>query len=701
MATLQNIRNRGTLLLIVVGLALLAFILGDFVNSSSSYFSNANEDVVNVDGEGMKINEYQAEINQMEEVYKIEKNAQSLDENTTSQIRKSVYTEYVNNALLAEDAENIGLTITADELYNLLVGDNISPIISGRQMFVNPQTKQFDPAIVANFIQMIEQGNENIPADQLMKYRNYWQYFERFVKMNRLREKYNVGLTKGIVVNKLEAEDAFNSNNYKATAVFATKNYFAIPDSLVSQPTSSEIHALYNKKKAMFKQEANCDIKYVAFDIKPSNEDFAKADKWINELKSEFTTTSDIADLVNSNSDVTYTGTYFTNEEVDKDFTDFAKNENIGAIAGPIFVNNNTYKMARIVNKQMRPDSVKLRNIYVMAEDMQKTQALADSLETEIKKGASFAELAKQFSKAQNAENGGEIGMLSENGLDLDIATPAFTTPAGKCFQMKSSNGINLIQVEKVGKSIEKVQLAIMAREVTASSRTQAQLYNDAKRFASSNTTEMGLDTAATKLGLRLTPATNININAERVNNLSQARQIVKWAFENDPGTVSDVFECDNQLVVAIVSAIHNEEYKTIDEVEAMLKAEILNTKKADYIIKEMQGKSIEDLKAENFVVDTLKDMNFASRYAGGLGNEPKFMGLISNSKIGETSNLVQGNTSVFAIKVIDRVNENKTYNAKQEMVMLETQNSRMIPYMSIMILNDNAEITDNRHLFY
>lgn len=703
MATLQKIRNRGTVLLIVVGVALLAFILGDFLNSSVSYFSPVNKDVLNVDGNGIKSAAYNVKIQNMEEVYKMETGNSSLDTKTSNNLRTSVYNDFVNNTLLEEECKKIGFSVPVSELNNLLIGNNISPIITSRKIFTNPETEKFDPTYVARMITIVENGDKNMSQQDIVKFRAYWNYFENLVKVQALTGKYNKALTQGIVANKLETEDAFNGGNYTATLLAPVKSYAAVADSLVAQPTHSEIQALYNKNKEQYKQQPNADIKYVSFPVKPSKEDYSSVEKDLNEAKAEFTRTTDIGSFVNANSDRKYSGLAVDEKNVDPDFKTFAFSGVAGDVVGPILVKD-TYKMARIVETGIQQaDSVKLRNIFVMADDGTEasTQQLADSLLAVLKAGGDFATLAQTYSKAGNAKQGGEVGWTTGVGFDEEYITPAFGGQIGDYFTVSAAQGINIMQIEDMTSEVNKVKLAVITREVSASSRTQGQLYNKAKRFASNHKSAASMDTAATNLGLRLTPANHVDINATALGQIANARQVIRWAFEADENEVSDVFEVDNQLIVAILINKTDEAYRSLDDVKALLTTELLKEKKAAYIMNEMKGKSIAELKALQFNVDTLKDMNFASRYAGALGLEPKCMGAIASAKQGELTAPIQGLNGVFALQLLNKSASDKTYDEATEANLINTTTSQMVSYMMPEVLKDHATIEDNRHIFF
>ena len=700
MATLEKIRSKGLLLLIVVGLALVVFIVGDLVNSGSTYFQENSANVAVINGDKVKIRDYAEKMEQFNDVVKLQY-GNNINDEMMEQIRQMVWESTVTEKVIGDDCAEIGMMVTKNELADMLVGNNISPMMMNNQMFFN-ENGQFDVNIVKQFISMLdsEDASQNIPYEQLRLYRNYWRYWEHAIKTNRLQEKYTNLLSAALVVNSLEAKYAYDNAKVSADAVYAMKNYFAIADSTINV-TDAEIKARYNEKKEQFKQKQSADVKYIVVDIKPSAEDFAEVEKWINDLKEEFTTTEEVADVVNSNSDVQYRGENLVKEQIDADFQEFAFAGKAGEVMGPIFVDN-TYKMARIIENGINSiDSVNLSNMYLRRETAEATQALADSIMDAVKKGADFAELAKTHSLLQNAANGGEIGWVSEMGLEKKIATPAFSTPVKGMFQVKEGNDIILFRVNQLGQKVVKAKVAVLARSVDATSRTQATLYNNLKQFIVDNNTIEKLEAEAANNGYVVMSAKNLDINATTINNVKKAREAVRWAFENKEGAISDIFEVENQIIAVAVDKHNAEGYRSIESLRPQLLSELRNEKKGDVIMAEMNGKTMEQLTAEGFRIDTVRNINFASTYAGAIGNEPSLFARVATAEVEKESAPIKGNTGAYIFKVINKNEEAKPYNEKEEMVMLQTREAYMNSYLSIEALKEAANIEDMRYKYY
>lgn len=690
MATLEKMRHHGVFLLVVVGVALLAFIVGDFLNSSASIVNAERMVVAKIDGDKISAEDYMAAIDQLTEVYKIELGTANISDELNDQIRQSVWETLVREKVLATETEKAGMQVSQKELSNLILGDNVHPIISSRRAFFNPQTNAFDPAVLAQFITMLDSEDAaQLPQEQLRTYKLYWTFWESTVKNARLEDKYTALLQRSFVANDLEVKNAYNGDKTQVDVAYVAKPYFAVPDSLVSV-SDRDIKKLYQQKQEQFAREASCDVKYVAFPIKPSETDYAEVEEWINRLKEEFSTTDEIADVTNSNSDTPYKGQNLAKNDVPEDLRDFAFAGKKNDVVGPLFADD-TYKMARIVETGISlPDSVKLRFVDVAEASMPETQVVADSLSALLRNKGDFAAMQQRY-------RGGEA-WAREIELDREVAEQAFTTPVNGVFQQKSMGGIRIFQVVERGAVVPKVKLAVLERKVIPSSRTQAQIFNAAKQFAAGCANIEEFEAKATEQNIEVLTANRLNINATKLRDVKNSRQVVRWAFEAEDGAVSDVFECDNQQIVAAVSRLVEKGYSPIDDVKAMLEVEARNDKKAELIKADFAGKSFDELVAAGLSVDTLRGVNFNMQYAGAVGNEPALFALAPLAEVGALSQPQKGNMGVFEFVVLDKTELPADFDENEERVMLTERMRNSVPYLAIEALKKVADIQDERY---
>ena len=665
MASLQRIRNHGALLIAIVGLAMLAFILGDFLNSGSSFFNRSRENVGVIEGQKIHYTEYEAAKEQLTEVYKIESGRSDFDEDMHAQIRNQVWNMFVMDYTMRAQAKKIGMDITADELTELCVGENVHQILRGRRAFYG-EDGQYSREIVKNLIAAINEGSEDGEQNaNLQQAKTYWMYWEKAVRMSYMQEKYTSLLQHLLKANSLDAEFAFDARQKGVSAEYVMQPYFSVADSLV-KVSDRDVKKLYAQHKEQYKQTPNRAIKYIAFDIVPSEDDFKAAETLMNNLKEEFQSAEDVSLVVNTNSDIMYDGRDYSEETVPAQFKEFAFAK--GAKTGDcteILFENNTYAMARIMQAGYSlPDSVELKAIVEGGEDQ-------------------------------------ELGWFKAADLPKNIAEPALAGKRGEKFTVAQGMGEQTYEIMEIGKPTPKVKLAILAREVTPSSKTYSIIYNNAKQFIVNNNNAEALEAAAQEAGMTVVPQFNLTATTDKVGQLAASRPIVRWAFEAKEGQVSDVFECGQQFIVAALTEVNDGDYRPLEAVRAELTYEATNNAKAAYIKKELKG--VESLEAAAQImgqkVQSVERVSLADSRFGNAGMEPAVIGAAIAQGENTLSEPIQGNMGVFVVKTGAANNAEGTFNAESEKAQLSSRFA-YLPYQAIQLLEDEAEITDNRANF-
>ena len=668
MASLQKIRNHGALLITIVGVAMLAFILGDFLNSGTSLMNKGRENIATIEGEDIHYTVYEAAREQLTEVYKIETGRTDFDEDLSAQLRNQVWQMLLMDYTLRAQAEKIGMDITSDELSELCIGQNPHQIIRARRAFMD-ETGQFNRAALVQFLNSIEQDTDDAEQNaNLQQAKSYWMYWENAVRLTYLQEKYTNLVQNLVQANSLDAKYAFDARQNSVAAQYVVKPYYTVADSLV-KVSDSDIKALYKQHKNRYKQTPNRAIAYVAFPIVPSEQDFADAEKLMESLKDEFRTTDDVTLVVNTNSDVTYDGRDYSAETVPAAYKEFAFNKN--AKAGDcteIRFENNTYSMARIMKAGYSlPDSVELKGIAT----------------------------------AEGQEDA-ELGWFTMTELPKDIAEKAIATKRGGRFTVTQGMNEQTFEVLDISPATPKVQLAILERNVTPSSKTYSVLYNQAKQFIVANPTEEAVRTAATENGMVVTPQYNLLANTDKVGNLKSSRPIVRWAFEANEGAVSDVFECGDQFVVAVLTEVNDGDYRPLDAVRAELTLEATNNAKAKYIAQQLANvKTIEEAaEIAGTSVQTAEKVSLADYRFGNAGAEPAVIG--ATLALGENtlSEPIKGNMGVYVVKTGAKTTAAGEFDAEQEKANLTARSAYSLPYQAISLLEEKAEVEDNRANF-
>jgi peptidyl-prolyl cis-trans isomerase D len=460
MATLQKIRNRGGLMVaIVIGLALGAFILGDMLNSGSKLMRPSQMKIAEIDGESIQYPDFQKKVEELSEIYKMNTQKNQIDEQTWEQLRDQVWQEYLQQNTVGKAIANLGIVVSSEELFDLIQGNSPHPII--QQLFKNPNTGQVDKSQVIRFLKSIESGAS---AEQ----KSYWLYIENQIKEDRLNTKYSNLVSKGLYVTSEEAKQSLEAKNKNSNFEYVVMSYSSVADA-DAPVTDNELKEYYNQHKDEFKQEKARSIEYVTFDVTPSPADIAATQKWLADNKSEFASVTDNEQYVNVNSDTRFDPSFSKKEDLSPTLADWAFSAPQGDVYGPYF-ENNEYKLAKIDQFKMLPDSVQASHILINPQtvgSVEKARAEVDSIKKLIEDGASFAEMAMKFSEDTGSKlKGGDLGWFKRKQMVPEFEEAAFSGEVNKLYVVGTRFGFHLIKPTKKGKETNMFRLEIISRKV-------------------------------------------------------------------------------------------------------------------------------------------------------------------------------------------------------------------------------------------
>ena len=365
MATLQNIRNRGPLLVIVIGVALLAFVLGDLFSSGSMLMGKARDRAFVVNGEVITTQQYSEKITEFEEFQKMISGQSSLDENTTLQIREAVYQQMVRNRLIEDQASDLGIVVSKEEINDLVHGESISPILQQLPFFVDPQTGMFSRIALIEFLNVINTASPDLQEQQLVnQYKSIWLFIENMITTQRLEEKYISLLSNSVIVNDVEAKSSFDLSQQNADLGYVMQSYFTIPDTAVTV-TDKEIKSFYDKHKKSYNMETPLvKISYFTTPINPSDEDFADIEQQSETAFDQLQTSSAPATVVADYSDTPYRDVFLGEDLLTPSQLDFARNAEIDEMYGPAR-EGDSFQIFKLIDRTTAPDSVYLSMMAV------------------------------------------------------------------------------------------------------------------------------------------------------------------------------------------------------------------------------------------------------------------------------------------------------------------------------------------------
>ncbi|MBN2773065.1 MAG: SurA N-terminal domain-containing protein, partial [Prolixibacteraceae bacterium] len=392
MATLQNIRNRaGIIVAIVIGLAMVGFVLGDMFQSGNTLFQRQKSIIGEIDGKSFQYLDFQTKVQDLGEIYKLNNGNNQLDENTWVQLREQVWQNIVREALMKDTYDDLGINVSTDELYDMVQGSNIHPIV--QQIFTNPNTQQVDRNAIIRFLKSLE-------TSATPESRAYWLYLEQQISETRAQSKYNTLVKKGLYVTNEEAQISLSQKNHNVNFSYIALPYTSVSDSQVVV-TEKDLKDYYNNHQEDYKQEGSRKIEYVVFPVRPTDVDRLDTENQLAGLRDEFKAATDDAQFVDTNSDENFDDSWFSLDELPTNIKYWIETQKaeVGDVFGPYFIND-VSQLAKYHATEIRPDSVEARHILIRVDGtetqdaIQKKIALADSLKTAVEKGSNFADLA-------------------------------------------------------------------------------------------------------------------------------------------------------------------------------------------------------------------------------------------------------------------------------------------------------------------
>lgn len=714
MAALGKIRSKGMILACIIGLALFAFIAEELVRSCESTKNESQRKIGEVLGKRIDYEVYQSLIDEYQDVMKFTQGRETLTDAELNNVKDAAWQNLVQNMIIEDECSKVGIMVTDAELQTVLSQGTHQMLL--QTPFVNQQTGRFDANLLKKFIAEYKQAQTNNPqlAEQYRPLYNFWNFVEKNLRSQILMEKYQTLLGSCLLSNPVSAKMAYNDAGEESTIVLASFPYSSVNDNDVTV-SDAELKAKYNELKPAFKRaDETRDIKYVSFIVTASASDRSALDKEIADAAAQLATTDDPATVVRkASSSIAYLGVPQTKSVFSSDIVAIIDSTAVGQTSAPKEnKRDNTINVVRVLAKQSLPDSVEFRAIQVAENNIEDSRNRADSIYNALKSGEDFETLAKKY--GQTGEKTWITGSQYENSPSIDKDSRTYiqtlnSLAAGEIRNLEMTNGNIIVQVTDRRAFIDKYDVAVIKRTIDFSKDTYSAAYNKFSQYVSENRTIEELEKNAEKYGYKVIDRPNMTRQAHYVANITGTHEGVKWVFGADEGEISPLYECGNNdcLLVVMLSKVNKKGYGSLEEedIKNYINTLALNDKKAESLKAKTEGvKSIDDARAKGAKIDTIRQVTFAApvfvQAAGA--SEPALSGAVAATAKGQFSAAaVKGNAGLYLFSVVDKTQrQGEEYNEQDYEQRLQNKALQYAGnYMQQLIIN--ANITDNRYLFF
>ena len=703
MGIMSFLRNRAGIIIVgAIGFAIIAFLVSDAVQMGSSFMNAGQTEVGEVDGEVIDILEFNELVEQSSNNFKQQMGQTNLDPQMTAYIIENTWNQSVSKLLLKKEMARLGLQVSKNEMNDLVTGKNPDPQIT--QNFGDPQTGQLNRVQLNAFLENVKSQPSDSPVSQ------QWTAFLLNIRDNKIAQKYNNLIKNSIYVTALEAKEDYTQRNKLVNFSYLNLDYASIPDNQV-KPSDQDYSDYYNENKFRFNNPIETrNLEYILFDANPSKSDSAEVIAAVQKVAADFRATTNDSLFVSINSETKLPISYVRKGQLDPALDSLIFKTGAGGFVGPIF-SNGVYKMAKVLDVKVGPDSVKASHILINPASeggIDKAKAKADSIRGLIAGGASFAELAAKFGTDASKDTGGDLGTFGRGAMVPAFEEAVFNGKAGDLRVISTQFGVHVIKINAQIGASRVAKVALLDKSLSTSSKTQQDAYKKATAFLAAAKDEKAFDEESKKLGYAKVVADNIVATQAAIEGLNTAREIVRWAFDADKGDVSNqVFEMENKFAVAKLVDVLEKGTLPLDQVKKRIEPLVVKSVKARMLTEKMNkalagSSSIEQVAQKvGKPVSPVQNVVFANPVIPGLSQENKLVGTIFGSQPGKLSKSVEGEYGVYVFVVNGFSNPAPLTNVFKQKVQVAQNVQQRATGEAFKVLRDKSEIKDNRVKFF
>lgn len=713
MAALGKIRSKGALLIGIISLGLFAFIAEEMFRSCESTTNDRRQQVGEVLGEKINVQEFQKLVDEYSEVIKMQQGTDNLNDAQLSQVKDMVWNTYVQTKIIENETKKLGLTVTDAEMQNVLT-EGTNPMLM-QTPFVNQQTGRFDVNALKKFLAEYKTQKNTNPqlAKQYETIYKYWTFIESTLRNQLLSQKYQGLFFHCLISNKIEAKMAFNDQNVESQIQLAAFPYSSIADNKV-QITDADLKAKYDEMKSRFKQPVESrDIKYIDVQVNASAGDRAELQKEFDAYDKELSAAADPSEIVRkSTSLISYLGVPVSKDAYPYDIAQQLDSMAVGSTSKVIEnKRDNTLNIIKLVSKQQLPDSVQYRQIQVGGATAQEAATRADSIYKALSAGADFEVLAKKY--GQTGEKTWLTTRQYQSAPSLDKDTKGYlyslnTMSVNEVKNIALTQGNLIVQVLDRRAMINKYVAAVVKKNITFSRDTYSAAYNKFSAFISANPTAEAIVKNAQKAGYTVLERKDVTTAEHNLAGIRSTREAMRWLFDAKAGDVSSMYECgdNDHMLLVVLDKVNPVGFRSLDDaqVKEYIKSEVMKDKKAEMLMAKAEGvKDLNAAKAKGAVVSEVNQVTFASPvFISATGaSEQALSGAVAAVAKGKFSpKPVKGNAGVYLFQVVNKTQRPGKFDAKVEEQRLRQKEMQMASN-SMNELYLKANVVDKRYLFF
>lgn len=700
MSIIQQIRDKAAWLVFgVIALSLIGFLAMDaFVGrGGGGLFGRQSTTIGSVNGSKIEYSDFEKRKKSMEDQYRA--NNYPVNEMMQQNIQEQVWNQYVEENVLKEEYDKLGLEVSSKELDDMLFGEN--PPQDLKQQFTSKETGMYDANALKSAINQLRKQKNDPRAEQFEA-----EYLPSLIN-SRLKEKYTALLANTTYIPKWMLEKTNADQSALAAVSYVNVPYSTISDSTI-KISEDEISSYVTRHKDDFKQPESRGISYVLFNAAPSTADSQALFTQLEQLKGQFAVASEIpVFLVQNGSETNYFDGYVLKSKMQVPNADTLRSLSDGAVYGP-YLDGSNYVLAKMIGKRELPDSVKCRHILIsmqngLADSTAKKRV--DSIAAAVKAGANFAQLALQYSDDPGSkEKGGEYDFNSQQfgSLAKEFSETIFYGSAGDKRVVKTDFGYHYIEVMSQKNFEQAYKLAYLSKQINASEGTQNAASGAANQFAGESRSAKAFEDNVVKRKYLKLPANDVKPVDNMIAGVGANRQLVQWIYSADRGDVSEPYDMGDKYVVATVTEINKEGTMSAAKARPQVEFIVRNEKKAQQLMKKMSepaGTLEAVAKAYGNPIMRADSLGFGSPVIPNVGQEPKVTGAaFCKEWKGKVSPAIAGSSGLFFIK-IETVSAKPLLNANidQQRTGMMQQMKSMGGYRSLEALKKAADVKDER----